>query len=457
MTAEETTNKVVRATCSYQQGDLVKQARTFLVPGIQILAAAVGLVAWLLLGSISPQAYQAFPIEIFAIAAVLALPLTLGLPYLLPNFFRNVDITAWRGKGPWSAVITVGVSVATCAAVIGLGVTFMGAYFSLGRSVAITGTSLSAASLVASSILTAQTARLLDSVPRMLLSTVGNLAIPVFWLALAPFKFSLGEMTLAFGFLTLCCVGAQSFCERSRLVSFGAVCRSLAPKTVQSALLLVPHLLLFSTMIQGVRLASTVLGSPSLVDAHNLMLLVSIGATLVAALHSLLTVRIQSANDKDLANRTRRNALLYAVMGVLGGVLLFSAVRVLGEIVPTFPSLNTAEAAAFSTVLPSLVAYYAVSGLILRENATHLLLISSATAVAVMYGPLLLLGDASLSTSLVIYALAAAILPSVSLLLGCILLPALRNALLRTSAVTATGYAPSVIALVLLRLFGGSG
>lgn len=426
----------------------------FALPATQILAAAIGLLAWLALG-VTTAEYQALPIQVFATASVLALPLTLGLPYLLPNEFRGSDPATWSGRGAWSAVLAVALAAAGIGAFGGAIISFSGRLSGDVSASALYGAALSGGSLTACCILTAQMARIVDSLPKMAISTVGNLSTPLMWLLLSSTNMPSHEVAVWYSLFALSMVLVLIWGERGRLISPIRAVRSLGSATLRTAVILVPHLLLFAALIQGMRLATTLFQrTESLISAHYLMLLVSIGATLVGALHSILTVRIQAVSDTLLRAQGTRNAGVYGALGfVSSGFLLFASGGGFKLVVDEFPSLSRLDIAVFSSTLPSIVLYYALSGLLLRHGGTLVLLAGSSTALATFYALELWVGEISLSASIAAYSLSLLLLPMIAFSGLIVRFVRLRAIAARTVALASLGYAPSAIGVAAALLF----
>src|SRR3954452_19458688 len=80
------------------------------LPVLQLGAAGLSLALWLLLAHVASPVAQVVPVRSFAIGAVLGLVISLGLPYLLANQYRDVDPSRWQGRGPWSPIYTIGLT-----------------------------------------------------------------------------------------------------------------------------------------------------------------------------------------------------------------------------------------------------------------------------------------------------------------------------------------------------------
>jgi hypothetical protein len=387
-------------------------------PLIQILSAAIGLSAWVALELLASAPYQALPIQVYAIAAVASLPLTLGLPYLLPNEFRGSRKEEWTGTGPWSASLTVATWASVAAAACGFALTLTAAFLDF-DGIALVGSWLSAAALIAGSIMATQLARITMNVPKMLMSTWGNLAVPVTALALLPLNPT--YVISALGIATVSLAGTIYFAAAARrqLISLSSGLSQLGRTIIRQAVVLIPHLFAFSVLMQGLRLSTSLVGSTrDLVSAHLLMLLVSIGGTLVASIHALIVVRVQTSSVQDLSTNVLKNSRIYLTLALSGSLASLAAAKLAPFALEGFPLLDAQGALAFASVIPSLVMYYALSGILLRSGATHLLLAASVSAVATFLILSVVFGPGDINEALAAYAISMTVLPFVCALLS---------------------------------------
>ncbi|MDM7855455.1 hypothetical protein [Cellulomonas alba] len=304
-----------------------------------------------------------------------------------------------------------------------------------------------AAGFVALSILGAQTARVMNQRGLMIMSSLGQALLPLTWLLAGWLGASahVANELLAAGAALGC--GLLVWHERRRLVSPVAAIRSAEGRTIRSALLLIPHLVLFAAFTQGMRLQAVGHASPERVAAaHDVMLIITIGATLAGSIHAFMTVKIQAAPDGLVDERVRVNAFVYGAMAVVCAVGTVVAMAWLApHAMSNFPDLGPASVAALALVLPSILTYYALSGLAMRDSRAVVLLVTSATTVAAYYVTASIWPTTSAADASIEYGLSSLVLP---LVLFSILMATARGQargrIVRLSRACAVGYVPAL-------------
>lgn len=370
---------------------------------VQVLGAGAALLGWWALGATASATQQAPAVRAYGWSSVLALPLTLGVAYLLPNLARGAR--APLGRGPWSPYVRLAWWVSGAAVAAG-GVLVVAA--ALGAPTAVAGLTAVAAGCVSAGVLGCQLARLTGRPGLMAASAAGQALLPVTW-CLATLA-GLDARAAGLVVLAVAVPAVAALVHRTRALAAPLRRDGLDPRFLRSALVLVPHLLVFAVLMQGLRLVAT--GRPAdLLAAHLVMLVVTVGATLGGSLHAILTVRVQAAPDADLAARAAANARAYAVVGAVLGVAVAVGVHVAPALVDGFPRTGPAGLVALATVLPSVMTYYATSGLALRTGRAWVVAASSATAVVVLLAAQPLVAGATTGEQAVAYAVAVAVLP----------------------------------------------
>ncbi|MBT0993097.1 hypothetical protein KIN34_02160 [Cellulomonas sp. DKR-3] len=381
------------------------RASAWQLAAIQVLGAGAALLGWWALGSTASAAAQAPAVRAYGWSSVLALPLTLGVAYLLPNLARG-----WAAplrRGPWSPYVTLAWGVSGAAVAVG-GVLVVAA--ALGAPTGVAGLTALAAGAVAAGVMGCQLARLTGRRGLMAGSAVGQALLPVtWWVATVA---GMGARSAGLAVLVVAASGLAALVHRTRGLAAPLRRSDLDVRFLRSAAVLVPHLLVFAVLMQGLRLVAT--GSPAdLLAAHLVMLVVTVGATLGGSLHAILAARVQSAPDDELAARAAANARAYALVGAALGLAVAVGAHVAPAFVGAFPRVGVAGLVALATVLPSVMTYYATSGLALRSGRSGVVAASSAAAVAVLLAAQPLVAGGTTSEQAVAYAVAVAVLPVV--------------------------------------------
>lgn len=387
-----------------------ERLRPAFFPVSQIVSAGTALVAWLIIGAKVDPTDQEIAIASYAIGAPVGLVASLGIAYLLPNLFRGAALGPRGNSGPWSRPTRI--AILSCAVCYVAGIVLLS--FSQWRTAAVSGSALVVAAVLGLSVLVAQIGRSVDSLGLTVLGLCGAPTVSLAWLAALSF---VPQSHAAFVAAAL--MSAWVLVQLALLVPF---VRSAGRGVSESGLLsrslpLVPHLLFFGLLMQGVRAVALVDGDAvTLSDAHNLMLIISIGMTLLASINGYLSPKLQASSEADLAGRLDSSMTVYAVSGIAAAavtVIAYVSMASAGVIRPA--ASDTAGMVAYCVIAAS--AYYSISSQFLRDFSTVPLAISSGAAA----GGLLLPGvflDIDLDDALVCFSASMTILVGTLMLVG---------------------------------------
>jgi hypothetical protein len=408
--------------------------RSALFPVSQLAAAGASLTTWFILSSSQSPAEQAPAIEAFSSGSVLALVLTLGIPFILPNRFRNVDPGDWASTGPWSAQMSVMTTVVCLSSVLGLGLSAI-------PSMSVAGLTVCYAAGVAQSMHVAQVSRIRNNLAVFAVTFLPQLTLPLAWLVLEPILDSAFRTTICVSFFEVCLVfGMVTFTRRMSRISISHL-RLALPSILRTALPMVPHLLLFSLLLQAPRIIEAYGGSAEdLAKVHLVMLPINVCATIAASINSILVVSVQTSAEDRLSSLQPKIAVAYATMGSLLSVFLYVFQVPLGSLVENYPNLSLTETLAVASVVASLSCYYSTSSLVLRAGATWLLPMASGASCLTFFA----LQVGGLGPLFIDYGVAVLALP-IALFVVTLSLTTLRPTVAKLMAVNSMTYLPLLL------------
>lgn len=382
--------------------------RRQLFPLAQIGAAGLAFLLWGLMSVRLSAGSQLIPVRSFTAAVPLSLTLSLGVSYLLPNLYRGTDPSLRRVRGPWSGALSISMVLPAALAMGGLGAALIPSTSPrLDLIVAV----ISSSASLAFGVLTAQIGRIVERLRLVLLGVSAPVILPALWLAVRELDLGTGATVVFASAQALYCLAC--FC----VLRSGAEFRRLPWKQLRTlgSVSLVPHLVLFGVIIQGMRVPASFGGAGQLVVAHQLMLCASVGYTLLASGNAQLSVALQVADPSDLDRVLRTSARRYSVLSVTSAIAALIAVLAAQTYAST--SHSSLVGALAVTMIPLCVLnvgfYYSLSTQFMRASKTSPVLLSSSSSVAILAASSLLpqVRD-STSLTLVAYAFVTAILPA---------------------------------------------
>lgn len=356
-----------------------------MVPGVQLAAAALAFVLWFRFGAVAPLDLQVTPARSFGFGSVLGLVIPLGLPYLVPNLYRGTTIEQRRGHGEWSDAISFTVAALVTSALLGATWTVVAPESTLGPSVGV-------GAMIGMGITIAQVARARSAVPLMAVGASLQVLVPTWWLVAGALRPAFPHASVTFGLLASASVALSACSIRSQLRRGR---RGGLRGQLRLALPVVPHLLAFGVLVQGLRLASAASGQPGLaLEGHYLMLALSAGLALLMSGHAMVAVEAQAMTDEDLASGTPRYVRDYLLLSTGSGlgtvIALWAVVEYLAPVHMAYP---TWVWILLCSVVPVLGIYFSFSTMLLRGNRTRALATSSLVALALaVLGSLLVPG-----------------------------------------------------------------
>lgn len=391
------------------------RSRAIWFPLSQVLSAAAALSGWLALSVTAPSSDQVVPIGSYTFGVPGGLVASLGIAYVVPNYFRDHGAADRRGTGPWSTPARV--AVASCLAVDGAGLLALVA--SEGRTPWLTTAAACAvAALLALGVLLAQIGRASDRIGLTVAGLATSPGVAAIWLGAVVALDGRTAATVAAVLAMVVGSGLVVACLRPYLGRTGGT-PGVVGHVLRAALPMVPHLVCFGILVQGVRVVAIFGDDAELTtDAHQVMLVISVGLTLLASVNSYLGPRLQSAARPDYPRLRAAATRAFVVAGPATGLVVLAGLW--GTSVLGLVSLDargvTFVAAAY--VAAAFAAYYSLSAQFVRELMTVPLAAASALALAALLAIAAALPLRDLDQMLGAYAAAVTVLVAVLLALA---------------------------------------
>ncbi|MBW8761784.1 MAG: hypothetical protein JF592_04250 [Microbacterium sp.] len=353
--------------------------RTLRFAAIQLASAGAGMVAWMVLPRVASGVEQEPAIIAFALGPILALPLTLGVPAMLPNAFRRSADGGYLRPGSWSGPLRVVCWLVGFATALGILLLIIDGFVDARLETAALTASYAAG--MGTWLVAAQVSRIKESTILMMAGGLLNPALPLAWMLFTGSGLSrdLAASASVMVMSAMCVglwLGMGSLLRAGASSPGGDVRRALL-----LAMVLVPHLALFAVLMQGIRLSAIVVGAPEVLEqAHLASLGVTMVSVLVNSIHSLLSVRIQTSDDPALMASIRMTSTGYGAL-----VLASTVMTLIFYLVLPFVSgvgVSFSVAVPLGLTVPALVVYYASSAIQLRTGSATRLLTASGGAVA---------------------------------------------------------------------------
>ena len=356
--------------------------RRILFPATQLISAGLAFVAWAYLSYAAAAPYQDIPIHALAYAAPLSLTLTLGLTYLFPNKYRGIDLSRRSQRGPWSNELTACAFTSIAAILVG---GFLSALTSDPTWLTVA-TVLALSGLFSIGIVCAQVGR---ATTRLRLALFGATAAPVPPIAWAVLN-DLGVLAKPSARMVcaLCAIVglAIAFNLRQALLPPALLNWSLLRSDLAQSLPLVPHLLSFGVLVQGIRLtASWSESADLLLIAHKYMLGASIGLTSLASFNSFFTVVMQSQGDGSFRSSLRTALRRYVQVGFVSCALVLIATLIVQMQVETATDQSAAIPLLLTAAVLNVAFYYSLSAQLIRLASTTSIAVASSLAVVVFF------------------------------------------------------------------------
>lgn len=424
------------------QGGSTAVRRT-VIPVIQLSAAGLTLGLWLVVNQQVSADYEVLVVKVFSYSAVLALTLTAGIAYVLPNLFRVADRETWSGTGAWSTPVAIAATLNRVCALGGAALAVVAIAVPELRVVAAT---LAASAVLSTALLTAQLARLQDSKWGMAVALSPNPFIPFVFLVLHGLGVPLPWAVAVFCGVALGLDEAIMARYRPMITPVSELDRGAARSVMGSAGPLIPHLLCFAAIMQGPRLVEALRGSDTqLVASHQVMLLVAIGTTVVTSFHGYISVSLQATRDDQYHGRLRSFGLQYATIGALAALTVAVLLVVVAPAaIDDFPDLTWPGRLAVIAALPTISTYYALSAQLVRSGRTSLLATVSGLTLGLYALVSFVAPAASASEAFVRYGVALLAMPVVLWVVAGAVDASQRLPLARLLGTAALGFVPVV-------------
>lgn len=383
--------------------------RRLAFPAAQLASAGLAFIAWFYLSFRANSEFQELPITALTYGTPLSLVTTAGLAYTFPNLYRGIPEKARRESGAWSASLAICLTTTSTCVIIGVVLSALDS-----QLLNILGAVFSMTGILGIGIVVAQVGRATSRLFPVFLGALAAPLVPMAWVVGnefgAPARHVNFLASIAAVFLCLLiCLTLNRQAVPSQRSDFASVRPQLC-----RALPLVPHLVLFGLLIQGVRLTGTWSGDDEiLLLSHQVALCASIGYTLLASFNSILTVSLQTESDTGYGVALSRTLNHFVVVGTSAAMLSASAVLFLclGGTLGT-KSLIIAPLIALSVC--NVAFYYSLSCQLMRDGRTSALPVSSGAAVVALIGSGAILNGSLIALSFG-YAISTSLLPAVLL------------------------------------------
>lgn len=418
------------------------------IVGIQFGGGLLGFLTWAGLSHAASGRVVELGAHILAIGMLIYLPLTLGLPFLLPNFFRQNEVNGAAMANAAYSIRTIAVA-SLAAQVVGLILAAVGS--GNGWPTNYAGPALVFGGLICAGSTLQQMARIENRVGLMILGSSYNVSLPLVTLMCVrftdsglglPVMISAGLASLGVIQVLLCLRTVQRF-------DISHESRAEVRHVLATSLPLVPHLLAFGVLTQGLRIP-TMFGSSteSTLTAHFTMLFVGLSLAVVTGINSVLAVTIQRAAEDQVGSVLTLMSWAYGALGLLASAALMcvyrSPVRNLFDGAPQFSRI---EIALLAFIPSAFCSYFFLSSLMIRYRRTWGLLCSSGP-VAIGYAALAIWAERSgtdVQLQMEVYAVSLLALPVLVFGFAVVQTPFHFRALLLSSLRVLCGFAPCLI------------
>lgn len=416
------------------------------------LQGSTGVSTFLLWSAVSHTTIPSIAgiaVRAYAYGMVGFLPLTLGLPYLLPNFYRSGVDVGRTDLGMRSLAITIVVGIGLLCCVTGLIFVLLAPDGGTGRAAL----AVSFAGALCTGATLQQLARIHLRVGLMLLGTLSTLALPLSYLAAGTAQLTASEAVQCAGGVLLGLAVLQArlcLADRPGAAQTWTQTRQSLTVLMRLSLPLVPHLVAMAVLLQGVRLSGVLGGSVQILNAtHYVMLFLGIAFGALQGIHGLLTVSVQSSPAAVFDLRLSGYALSYGLLGLVTATAATS-LYLLGAatLFPDSQALTMPAAVAMASVPAGACAYYFLSALSLRAGRTTQLAGATVTAAIGLGVGTVLLPSTTLESLLLLYAVVFSSAPAILSVRLLLRPPAMgRRTLLKALTCTWTGYGALLLVL----------
>lgn len=384
------------------------------------------MLLWLILPRFSSPEAQLPAIGAFSLGPVVALPLTLGVPALLPNAFRRTKSGSYESPGAWIPQLRIAFSLCVAAMAVGLLTSTLGLAINIDPQLSLTAAYAGAMGIWLTS---AQIARVNRSIALMLLAGVLSPLLPLVWIIGAIVGLTSAAST--FACVALIASVAVAIVYQTRSLWSGRP--PLDMKAAISAVLsrstsLVPHLLMFAVIAQGIRVSALMVGAPAtMVElSHVAMLGVGASSVLINSVHAFLAASIQSTPEEQVGDHAKRAALLYGILVLVGTTVVLVYFAVLNFAMAPAQVSHLSEA-ILALCAGAIAAYYGSSTVLLRYHKQRALPLASGSAITLWAITSVAIGTGSLDQLSIAYGVGVITLTTFSWTFAVVLTPQRRR------------------------------
>lgn len=372
----------------------------------------LNLLAWVLVSATASVDAVGQAVQVSTFAAVLALPMGLGVPFVIANYLRTDDGVLAPLARVWPMVRAV-VAASAAFGVVGIAICFTAA--SPASLQVVLGLSLANGSVVCLATVVQSLGRIARLPAYLFLGSASSVYFPASLAAclIAASSWTLNLVYCVLGLLlALACVLVRLIVRVSR--SCDEPVESPALRSVlATAVPLVPHLLAYGSLMQGMRLVAIASESVELITGvHYLMLIVNAGLAVVAGVHSFISVKLQLQTDVIFSARAARVSALYGLLGLFAsGVVVAIAASPISALFMQFPGLSLKIVFGVFVLIVSVCIHYFLSACCVRSGSSVLLPFSSLATLVILWAALPLFSPSSIDEITLYFSATVALLP----------------------------------------------
>tara|TARA_R100000365_G_C2747960_1_gene78500 strand:+ start:7208 stop:8482 length:1275 start_codon:yes stop_codon:yes gene_type:complete len=346
----------------------MKRRILFLVfVGAQFASGFIAFGLWGIVSHSSDQSVFAQLQTALAVAMVIYLPISLGLPFLVANYARRRDEAGLR---QYSFAVRAPLVTALAACAIAISIALLAPGELGGVSIA-----LSTASAVSLSVLALQIARVNWSLAWLTVGTMLGIGLPL--VSVMASTRILGQEVISVVAVSLAAISSIAAIYTLVLVRrFPWGLGTAAKRTLGLSLPLVPHLIVFGALTQGPRLTASIVGGDAelITQAAYVMQFMGIGFAALSSVHGVLAASLQSMPLSEFRLRSPRISWAYAGLGLVSSVaVVLALMSPLASVFRGFAALSSFELASIALTFGALSGYYFQSTCLVRGERTAVL------------------------------------------------------------------------------------
>ncbi|MDJ0315357.1 hypothetical protein [Arthrobacter sp. H35-D1] len=339
-------------------------------------------VLWAIISHLGEPGTSGNVISGYSIGMTIYLPLSLGLPFILANYFRD---STQKSVAKRYFILSTLLLLSSLGLLIGIVIAIFTRHDISSSALAFL---LSGCVVLGSTV--QQLGRISVNLRQFLFGLSANLLLPAVWLGVL---LSFGKSNVWISTLFVACFFVFS-CFLFRSVSKSLPSswlknyyRYFDRSLIRLSIPLVPHLLAFAMIMQGVRMSASWTGSPTDIEiGHQVMLILNSGVLVVASIHGVLSVEMMSSTESRLKMRLRAYSIKYMAIGAVSSVAVMAAFLLpIDLVMGGMPRFDIAIVALMATVPVCITVYNFLATILMRHHKTKSLAIISLATLAIWF------------------------------------------------------------------------